>query len=87
VPFKSHDVVCSRVADLLKQARTQRGLSLNSVGQRAGLSYQMVDYVEKGLRNPTLQTLLRIASALELDLPEILREAMKETRTNKKAAP
>jgi len=45
------------------------------VGERAGLSQQMVSYVERGMRNPTLDTLLRITKVLEIDLAEVLASA------------
>jgi len=45
------------------------------VGERAGLSQQMVSYVERGMRNPTLDTLLRITSVLEIDLADVIKRA------------
>lgn len=74
---KSQQAVCARVARILKQEREGRGLSMNVVAQRAGLSQQMVSYVERGMRNPTLETLLRIAAAVETDLVDVLRRASK----------
>jgi transcriptional regulator with XRE-family HTH domain len=53
---------------------------MNLVAERAGLSQQMVSYVERGMRNPTLETLLRISAAMEINLSEILNQAMIETR-------
>ena len=72
---KSQELVCSRVAQILRQEREKRGLSMNLVAERAGLSQQMVSYVEREMRNPTLETLLRIAAALEIDLAHVLRKA------------
>jgi transcriptional regulator with XRE-family HTH domain len=72
---KSYQVVCVRVAQILRQEREKHGLSMNLVAQRAGLSQQMVSYVERGMRNPTLETLLRIATALEVDLAKIIHQA------------
>jgi transcriptional regulator with XRE-family HTH domain len=77
---KSQQAVCSRVAGILRQEREKRGLSMNRVAERAGLSQQMVSYVERGMRNPTLETLLRIAAAMEMDLAEILGRAIKESK-------
>ena len=77
---KSQQAVCSRVAGILRQEREKRGLSMNRVAERAGLSQQMVSYVERGMRNPTLETLLRIAAALEIDLAVILAQAIKQAR-------
>ena len=49
---------------------------MSSVATKAGLSYQMISYVERGLRVPGLDTLLRITSALEIDPADLLRQAM-----------
>ncbi len=76
---KSQQAVCSRVAHILRQEREKRGLSMNRVAERAGLSQQMVSYVEREMRNPTLETLLRIAAALEINLADILGRAIKES--------
>lgn len=74
---KSQQVVCARVAGILRQEREKKGLSMNFVAERAGLSQQMVSYVERQLRNPTLETLLRIAAALEIDFVDVLKRARK----------
>lgn len=63
------------VAKLLREERVRRGLSMNSVAKKSGLSQQMVSYVERGMRNPTLDTLLRIAIALNVDLWKLLKKA------------
>jgi transcriptional regulator with XRE-family HTH domain len=48
---------------------------MTETAERAGLSQQMVSYVERGLRNPTLETMLRIADALEIDLASVIQRA------------
>ena len=48
---------------------------MNRLAEKAGLSRSMVSYVERGMRNPTLDTLLRIAEALNLDLWKLIRDA------------
>lgn len=74
---KSQQAVCSRVVKILRQEREKRGLSMNAVAERAGLSQQMVSYVEREMRNPTLETLLRISAALEIDFATVMRQAGK----------
>lgn len=59
----------------LRELREQRGLSLSLVAERAGLSYQMVSYVEREMRMPTVETLVRLALALGVHPADILREA------------
>ncbi len=77
---KSQQAVCSRVAGILRQERVKRGLSMNTVAERAGLSQQMVSYVEREMRNPTLETLLRMAAAIDINLAEVLGQAIKQAR-------
>ena len=57
----------------------EKGLSMNQVAERAGLSQQMVSYVERGMRNPTLETLLRMTDVLEADLADVIKKARKAT--------
>jgi transcriptional regulator with XRE-family HTH domain len=74
---KLNDIISSQVACLLKEAREKRGLSLNVLAQKAGVSRQTVSYVEQEVQNPTLDTLLRITSVLEVDLEKIIAKARK----------
>ena len=48
---------------------------MNEVAQRAGLSHSIVSLVERDLRNPSLDTLLRIAEVLNRDLGKIISRA------------
>jgi len=75
---KLPDAICSKVAHLLKEERQRRGLSLNLLSQKAGLSRQSVSYVEQEKRIPNLYTLLRITSVLEVDLEKIIARARKQ---------
>jgi transcriptional regulator with XRE-family HTH domain len=77
---KSHEAVNERVAALLRSRRIALGLSMNVVAQRSGLSQQMVSYVERGMRNPTLETLLRICDVLDTPLENVIRRARKSVR-------
>jgi transcriptional regulator with XRE-family HTH domain len=60
---------------LLRSERIRRGLSMYRVAKSSGLSLQMVSYVEHGKRNPTLDTLLRIANALNVNLWKLIKRA------------
>ncbi|MFN7141103.1 MAG: helix-turn-helix domain-containing protein, partial [Limisphaerales bacterium] len=48
------------------------------VAKRSGLSQSMIARVERGTRIPTLDTILRIADALEVDFARIVIEAQKK---------
>jgi transcriptional regulator with XRE-family HTH domain len=82
VPKHEHlETVANAVAEQLRRERLRRKLSMNAVAERGGLSQQMVSYVERGLRNPTLDTLLRMSSALDVDLAKIIATAQRQART------
>lgn len=68
-------VVSLEVVRLLQAERIRLAISLNRLAEKAGLSRTMVSYIERGMRNPTLDTLLRIAIALDVDLWKMLRKA------------
>lgn len=80
---KQLEATASRVAELLRKERQHRHLSMSTVAERAGLSQQMVSYVERGLRNPTLDTLLRMAAAMKLDFAELLAAAQRKARKHR----
>ncbi len=69
--------VCEETSRLLRERRESLGLSMNEVARRTGLAQQTVSFVERGMRMPTLDTLLRITGALDLELWKVLREAGK----------
>jgi transcriptional regulator with XRE-family HTH domain len=67
----------SEVARLLRAEREKRDLSLNDLADLAGLSRQMVSYIEQEKRNPSLDVLLRITGALDIKLEDLIRRARK----------
>lgn len=75
--------VSAQIARILREKREKRGLSMNAVAERSGLSQPMVSLVERELRNPTIDTLLRLAFALELDLADVVAEAQREVSRKK----
>ena len=69
--------VSTEVARLLAEERVRAGLSMSAVAERGGISQQMVSYVEREIRNPTLMTLLRMADAIGVNLADVVEEAIK----------
>lgn len=67
--------VVELVIKALKQQRVSRGWSQRRLAQAAGLDPKTVSLIERGLRSPTLHTLLQMASALERPFWEILKVA------------
>ena len=83
IDSKHLEIVGSQVATLLRAEREKRGLSMNAVAERSGLSQSMVSLVEREERNPTLDTLLRMATALEIDHADVIVRAQRATKKTK----
>ena len=69
------DAVIVQVVRLLRNERQRQKISMNALAQRSGLSQSMISLVERDLRSPTLDTLLRIAGVLKIDLGKIISRA------------
>lgn len=80
-----HQAICAEVIRHLREERKRRGLSNYAVAKRCGVSQSMLSLVERGLRNPTLETILKISDALEVDLSDIVRRATARAKTQLKA--
>ena len=56
----------------IKQARKRAGITQKELGDLVGMSYQQVAQYEKGTRNPKLETLSKIADALNVLSSDLL---------------
>ena len=74
------EAIAANVVRFLREERERRGLSMNVVAQRSGLSHSIISLVERDLRNPTLDTLLRMSEAIGIDLGEIITRARRELK-------
>ena len=72
---KYRESVSSRAAHLLRQERERQGISMTRLAEMSGLSQGMISFVEHEQRNPSLDTLLRMCIALEIDLSQVLGRA------------
>lgn len=79
---KYRNAISSSVARIFRETREKRGLSMTQLAAKAGLSHAMISFVERELRNPTLDTMLRIARVLEVNLDDVLRQARKWAEQN-----
>ncbi len=63
---------------VLRAERARRGLALRPLAAKAGVAAAYLGEVERGLKEPSSETLARLADALDLSLAEILRRAADE---------
>ncbi len=80
----TREAVCLSVIHALREERLRQGLSMERLARQAGLSQGMISLVERDLRNPTLDTLLRIAEVLEVDLGRVLTKAAAKVKPKRK---
>jgi len=71
----SIDTEPPRVGAALQALRSSRGLSLDDLSKRAGVSKSMLSQIERNQANPTVAVVWRLASALGVELAELLEGA------------
>lgn len=76
--IRHYEALRTEIVRLLKKERERRKLSKYAVANRSGVSQSMLSLVERGLRNPTMELLLRIADGIGADLPAVIKQAQKK---------
>lgn len=64
--------VLTGIGRRIRQLRTERGLTLQMLGERTGLSTSMLSLLERGKTGPSIGTLVVIASALNAQMSDLL---------------
>jgi len=64
--------ITQKTAKQIKYFRTKRGLSQESLALSAGLNPAYLGHIERCLKCPTIDTLNKIAQALNISLPELI---------------
>ena len=63
-----------RLATNLRELRQAKGVSQEALGELAGLHRTYVSQVERAVNNVSLDNLDRLATALEVDIAELLAQ-------------
>ena len=64
----------NKIAENLKRLRDKKGYSLEKVARLADLSLNTIVKIENGVnQNPTIETLTKIAKALEVGVDDLIR--------------
>ena len=77
----TREAILSNVVHALREERVRQNLSMNKLAERSGLHVSMISLVERELRNPTLDALLRITEALGVDFWKIARAATQQAES------
>lgn len=64
----------SKIADNLKRLRDKKGYSLEKVARLSDLSLNTIVKIEnKANQNPTIETLIKVAKALEVEVDDLIK--------------
>jgi transcriptional regulator with XRE-family HTH domain len=66
---KIREMLGSRIRSL----RTMKKWTQQELGEQADINYKFLGEIERGQQNPSFHVLVKIADALEIDLPELFR--------------
>ncbi len=64
---KIHSDAALEIGRRVRAVRQQLGISLEDLGELAEISWTSIGKIERGASSPTAETLIRLASALEVD--------------------
>jgi transcriptional regulator with XRE-family HTH domain len=70
--------VRSRLAARLRHLRSERGLTLDGLAQRSGVSRSMISLIERGESSPTAAVLDRLAAGLGVTLAALFADAPRD---------
>lgn len=70
----SEESITKIVGENVRRAREAIGVSQEELGDRAGIDRTYVSGVERGVRNPTVKVLARLAEALAVPPAALLKE-------------
>lgn len=65
----------------IRRLRLQRGLTLRSLGATSGVGAKRLCEIENGRANATVETLLKVANALDVDLSQFFTSEAPESYT------
>jgi len=60
------------LAKNIKIERIKENITQQELANRAGLSRDTISQIERGIANPTLETIISIAKALNVDLNKLI---------------
>lgn len=65
------------IGALLRELRRKRNLTIEQLGEKAGVDASVISRAETGKRAPTGDTLIKLAGPLGVDLKDLAKQAGK----------
>lgn len=67
-----NNAIRKQIGDKIKHLRKLRGFTQEQLGEKSEMSYKFIGEVERGTVNPSLDSLIGIATALNVSLKDLL---------------
>ena len=80
------DAICAEIARLMGDERKRLKLSKNKVAYLTGLNQSTVSRLENYHENPTMDSLLRVADVLQINLGDVIKRAIQNVEEDLKAS-
>ncbi len=71
---RARDPLLSKVGKRIKNLRCEQGISQEGLAEKSNLHRTYIGGVERGLRNPSLKSLERIAKGLGVTVGDLFKE-------------
>jgi transcriptional regulator with XRE-family HTH domain len=72
--MQAYDDARKRLSDKVKKARKKVGLSQEALALQAGINRSYVGQIERGIGNPSLLVLVKLATTLQIDVADLMRK-------------
>ena len=67
---------------LLKRKRKEKGLSQQRLADKSGLDRTFISLMERGLKTPSLTTIFKLSSTLEIEASTLIQELERDLSVN-----
>ncbi|MBL5973681.1 MAG: XRE family transcriptional regulator [Candidatus Leucobacter sulfamidivorax] len=64
---KIHSAAAAEIGRRIRDARQELGISMEDLGELSEINWTTIGKIERGASSPTVESLVRIATALEID--------------------
>lgn len=78
-----HSAAAVKIGRRIRDVRTHLGISLEDLGQLSEVSWTTIGKIERGASSPNAETLVRLATALEVDPGDFLRDLTSDDYGNR----
>lgn len=72
--------ILSTFANTLRNLRMERDMTQHDLEDKSGLSLRMISDMERGVKQPTLMTLIKLAKGLDISVVELIGQFIKDRK-------